>query len=383
MHVFTISIHRDADHSCGVEWILNTICRADGDQDGVISLRQTALTPRIWSYKTVPASQMITRRRFFLCAGGFSLSAACSALPLSFGPAQENILEVAYAGSMTSLMEGSLKAAAESSLHVQMHGQAQGSNALAQLISSGSISPDVFISVTPGPMLTVLKAGKAERAESVARTEMVIAYSPRSRFAGAFERPSHAPERLPNASPDSRAHGNSEVQPWWRILAFPGLRFGRTDPVTDPQGRNIVFTLMLAATYYKQPDLVEKILGPVNNPQQIFSEPSVQARLQGGELDAASAYKIQPGPFNLPYITLPPQINLGGTEPLDKSDLKLTIGGKTFTPEPLVYYAAALKGGRNEQGGKNFVEWLRGEAAQTIFRHESYDSAESVPPLIL
>jgi hypothetical protein len=28
----------------------------------------------------------------------------------------------------------------------------------------------------------------------------------------------------------------------------------------------------------------------------------VMARLQSGELDAASAYKIQPGPFNLPSV---------------------------------------------------------------------------------
>jgi molybdate/tungstate transport system substrate-binding protein len=324
---------------------------------------------------------MISRRRFLAFAGGFSLSAAYSGLPLSFGPAQANVLEIAYAGSMTSVMEGPLKAAAESLLHVQVHGQAQGSNALAHLISSGSINPDVFISVTPSPMLAVLKAGKAERAEPIARTEMVIAYSRKSRFASAFDRASHVAEKPSNA--DSQANGNNEVQPWWKILSSPELRFGRTDPITDPQGRNIVFTLMLAAKHYNQPDLVEKILGAVNNPQQIFSEPTVQARLQGGELDAASAYKIQPGPFNLPYITLPPQINLGGTEPLDKGGLKLTVGGKTFTPEPLVYYAAALKGGRNQQGGKDFVEWLRGEAAQTLFRHGSYDDAKNVPPLTL
>mgnify|MGYP003694545867 CR=1 FL=1 len=32
---------------------------------------------------------------------------------------------------------------------------------------------------------------------------------------------------------------------------------------------------------------------PVINEKQIFTEPTVQARLQSGELDAASAYKIQ------------------------------------------------------------------------------------------
>ena len=69
--------------------------------------------------------------------------------------------------------------------------------------------------------------------------------------------------------------------------------------MTDPQGRNILFTLQLAETYYKQPGLAQKIVGETINPAQIFSEPTVQARLQSGELDAASAYKIQPGPLEL------------------------------------------------------------------------------------
>lgn len=320
---------------------------------------------------------MFSRRRFLLTAGGFSLGAAFSALPLSLAT-ETTPLEVAYAGSMASLMEGPLKAAAEPALHLEIRGQAQGSNALAQLIVGGNIRPDVFISVTPGPMLTVLKAEKAAMAQPIARTEMVIAYSPKSRFASALARAAHSPDTKEPHSADLPAHANVIQQPWWKILQSPGLRFGRTDPVTDPQGRNIIFTLMLAARHYKQPDLVEKIIGPVINPQQIFSEPTVQARLQSGELDAASAYKIQPGPFNLPYIALPPEINLSGTKPLD---LKLTISGKTYSPEPLIYYAAALKGGRNQQGAQAFVQWLRGDDAQNVLRHENYDPAGDAAPL--
>ena len=94
-------------------------------------------------------------------------------------------LDVAYAGSMGSMMEGPVKAAA-ASLGIEMRGRAQGSDALAQLIVGGSIPVDVFMPVTPGPMMTVLKAGKAQHAMPIARTEMVIAYSPKSSFAKAF-----------------------------------------------------------------------------------------------------------------------------------------------------------------------------------------------------
>jgi molybdate/tungstate transport system substrate-binding protein len=273
-----------------------------------------------------------------------------SALADSLAP-----LDVAYAGSMGSLMEGPLKTAAARALKLDLHARAQGSNALAQLIVGGSIRPDIFISVTPGPMLTVLRAGKAEIAQPVARTEMVIAYSPKSRFAEKFA---------------LAAEGKLN---WWEVLQEPGLRFGRTDPVTDPQGRNIIFTLMLTEKLLRRPGLAAKILGPTINPQQIFTEPTVQARLQSGELDAASAYKIQPEPFNLPFITLPAEINLSGERVhADHPEITLTVNGKTYQPEPLIFYAAALRDAPNKNAAAAFAEWLAGAEAQAIFRRYNY-----------
>lgn len=266
------------------------------------------------------------------------------------------VLDVAYAGSMGSMMEGPIKAGVAQALKLDFHGRAQGASALAQLIVGGSIRPDVFLPVTPGPMLAVLRAGKAHTAQPVAHTEMVIAYSPKSRLASQFA---------------AAASGKAN---WWEVLQEPGIRFGRTDPVADPQGRNIIFTMMLAAREYKQPDLFEKILGRAINPKQIFTEPTVQARLQSGELDAASAYKIQPGPFNLPYITLPKEINLSGQNVgSEHPDVTLTVGGKTYRPEPLIYYAAVLKDAPNPKGAAAFVNWLSGDQAQAIFRKFDYD----------
>ena len=94
-------------------------------------------------------------------------------------------------------------------------------------------------------MRIVLKAGKAQSAQPIARTETVIAYSPKSQFA-----------------PDFAKTGTSSAKPWWQILETKGLRFGRTDPNTDPQGLNVIFVMQLAERYYYQPGLAEKILGP-------------------------------------------------------------------------------------------------------------------------
>ena len=308
--------------------------------------------------------KLFTRREALSRGLTIAAATALAGLPLHLLADGLSALDVAYAGSMGSMMEGPLKSAAAQTLKLELHGRAQGSSALAQLIAGGSIRPDVFISVTPSPMLTVLRAGKAGSAQPIAHTEMVIAYSPKSRFASRF---------------DAAAKGKEDL---WKVLLGPGLRFGRTDPVTDPQGRNIIFTIMLAAQANKQPDLVEKILGPAINEQQIFTEPTVMARLQSGELDAASAYKIQPGPLNLPYVALPAEINLSGQNVrAEHPDVTLTLGGKSYAPEPLIYYAAALKDAPNAKGAAAFVDWLRGAEAQAIFRKYNYDPPGNASPL--
>jgi molybdate/tungstate transport system substrate-binding protein len=304
----------------------------------------------------VPFRVTTTRRQLLARSLTITAGAAVAGLPLKLFAAELAALDVAYAGSMGSLMEGPVKTAAAQTLKLNMHGLGQGSSALAQLIVGGNIHPDVFIPVTPGPMLAALRAGKADVAQPIAHTEMVIAYSPKSKFAAKLQ---------------AAAEGKANL---WEVLQGPGLRFGRTDPLTDPQGRNIIFTMMLAAKIYKQAGLVEKILGPAINEQQIFTEPTVQARLQSGELDAASAYKIQPAPFHLPYITLPKEINLSGQNvATDHPDIIFSVGSKTWQPEPLIYYAAVLKDAFNPKGATAFVEWLQGAEGQAIFRRFSYD----------
>ena len=301
----------------------------------------------------------LTRRELLVRGSLLTMGAAVARVPKNLLANELAILDVSYAGSMGSMMEGPIKASAAQSLKLEFHGRAQGSSALAQLIVGGSIRTDVFIPVTPGPALTVLRAGKANSAQPVAHTEMVIAYSPKSRFASRFE---------------ALAKNDKNKEEWRRILLEPGLRFGRTDPVTDPQGRNIIFTMMLAAKLSKQADLVEKILGPTINEKQIFTEPTMMARLQSGELDASSAYKIQPGPLNLPYITLPKDVNLSGqTVHADHPEVSLSVGGKTYNPEPLIYYAAVLKDAPNPKGAAAFVEWLKSDEGQAIFRRYNYD----------
>jgi molybdate/tungstate transport system substrate-binding protein len=275
-------------------------------------------------------------------------------------------LQVAYAGSMGSLMDGGVRPAIAKALGAQLQGRAAGSTGLANLIVAGSIRPDVFISVTPEPMRIVLKAGKAQSALPIARTEMVIAYSPHTQYAAALAKA-----------------GASGAKPWWQILETPGFRFGRTDPNTDPQGLNVIFVMQLAERYYHQPGLADKILGPQINPQQIFQEPQVMARVQAGQLDASSAYKTQPAALGLPFLSLPPEINLGSAS-MEKEyqQASVTLNGKTHRPSPLVFYSAVLKDAPQPKLAARFVAWLRGPEGRQILARYHYDDPGDAKPLI-
>src|SRR5882672_10852734 len=174
------------------------------------------------------------------------------------------VLRVAYAGSMGAVMDRFIGPAFAKANDVEYQGIGQGAYGLARQLEGRLLQADVFVAITPGPIDIVKKAGMVGPAVPVASTQMVVAYSPKSKFVPEFE---------------AAAQGKKS---WYELLQTPGLRFGRTDPATDPQGQNIIFTMLLAENFYKQPGLADKILGGYQNPQQIFTEPSLLSRLEAG-----------------------------------------------------------------------------------------------------
>jgi len=59
----------------------------------------------------------------------------------------------------------------------------------------------------------------------------------------------------------------------------------------------------------------------------------------------------------------------------------LAMGGKTYFPEPLIFYAAALKEASNARGAAAFMAWLEGAEAQGILHEYKYDSPGNAPTL--
>jgi molybdate/tungstate transport system substrate-binding protein len=278
--------------------------------------------------------------------------------------------QVAYAGSMGVVMDRFLGPEFARSRGVGYQGMGQGSYGLAHLIQSKQIRPDVFVSVTRGPIDLLVQAGFLTSATPVASTEMVITYNPKSRFAAQLQ---------------SASEGKAQ---WYSVLETKGLRFGRTDPATDPQGRNIIFAFLLAERYYSVPNLMTKILGEPENPVQIFTEASLLSRLEAGQLDASSGYRSAAVSHGLPYVALPPEINLGNAGFADSwySRAVFTLKGADGAPEtlhtqPLVFYAGVPVNARRPDLGRDFVAFLRSQHAQDILREKGYSppTGKSLP----
>jgi molybdate/tungstate transport system substrate-binding protein len=279
-----------------------------------------------------------------------------------------DVIRVAYAGSMGVVMDRYIGPAFAKANNVEFQGIGQGAYGLARQLEGRLLQADVFIAITPGPIDILRQAGMIGPAFPVASTQMVVAYSPKSKFVPDFE---------------AAARGQKK---WYEVLQTSGLRFGRTDPATDPQGQNIVFTMLLAENFYKQTGLADRILGGYQNPQQIFAEPSLLSRLEAGQVDASSGYLSATRSHHLPYIELPDEINLsnptmeGAWYKKVQFSIMLSSGKvATLNSQPLVFYATVLKDSKQPALAETFVQFLQSPEGQKLLADSGYSRPKGGP----
>jgi molybdate/tungstate transport system substrate-binding protein len=242
----------------------------------------------------IPFFSLICALVLFVSACGGSTTTTTTTATATAKPSGP--VQVSYAASLESIMENQVSAAFKQSTGYTLQGEAKGSLALANEIKGHLTRPDVFISAAPGVNKQLMGAANGNYVSwyaSFARSEMVIGYNPKSRFAADFQ---------------AAANGS---KPWYQVLEESGLRLGRTDPLLDPKGQATIYLMELAEQYYKQPSLDQKILGANENTSQIFPEEELVSRLGAGQLDAGFFYINEAKAANISYVTLPDQINLG------------------------------------------------------------------------
>lgn len=238
-------------------------------------------------------------------------------------PGAKGSVSVLYAGSLVNMMEHDLGPSFSRATGYRFQGYGAGSKAVANEIKGKLRRADVFISASP--KVNALLEGKANGDwvgwyATFATAPLVIGYNPKSRFAQQLK-----------------------TKPWYKVLAAPGFRLGRTDPKLDPKGALTVEFVGKAASYYGKPGLVQKILGQDENPAQVFPEEDLIGRLQSGQLDAGFFYANEAAEANIPTIQLLPAIDPQAT-----------------------YTVTIVSGAPDPQGAFSFVRFLLGPKGQQI-----------------
>jgi molybdate/tungstate transport system substrate-binding protein len=260
--------------------------------------------------------------------------------------ATDKQVSVLYAGSMTKIMEDKIKPDFDKRTNAQFEGEGKGSDALAQMIKSGLSNPDVFISASPDVNTSFLMGNENHNLENwyitLASDQLVIAYSPKSRFKADFEA------------------AKMGSKPWYEVLQLNGLHFGRTDPELDPKGVNTLFMFQLAQNYYHKPGLSQSILKSAENTDQVFPEETLVTELESGQTDAIIVYKHEAVEWGMPYISLPDEINLG-SEKYAKNYQEATYtqkNGQIVKGSPILFTATILNHAKNPEGAATFLQYL-------------------------
>ncbi|MGC1777595.1 MAG: extracellular solute-binding protein [Xanthobacteraceae bacterium] len=253
-----------------------------------------------------------------LLAAGLSLMPA----PAAFAAGKVSVL---YAGSLVNLMEHGVGPAFEKAGGDTFQGFAGGSSGLANQIKGKLRQGDVFVSASPKVNDSLMGAPNGDWVNwyiTFAQSPLVIGYNASSKFAA-----------------------DLKSKPWYQVLQEPGIKIGRTDPKLDPKGALTVTLMKQAETFYKSPDLSEKVIGAPDNAAQVLPEETLVGRLQSGQLDVGFFYSTETADAKIPAITLPPQI----------------------APKA-VYTVTILHNAPNADGADKFVAFLLGSGGQSVMK---------------
>jgi molybdate/tungstate transport system substrate-binding protein len=296
------------------------------------------------------------------CSSSSSTSAATSSSSSASASASASAkptgtASVAYASSLTFLNEKVVAPAFKTATGFGYSGYANASGTLESDIAAGEIHPNVFQSVG-SDNITPLQPKFTTWYIPYAGTNMVVAYNPKSKYASQFK---------------AIADGSKPLKDLFTLLQTPGLKLGRTDPNVDPQGRDFIYMLELAQSYYHLPsDTVAKILGTTDfgtaSSPQIYAEGSLDSTLESGQLDAASAFVTQAVELHLAYIPLVPQINLCCSQYAStyKTATVKLANGMTKSGSPQVIDVTII--GKPTPAGTAFVKYTLSPAGLALYK---------------
>jgi molybdate/tungstate transport system substrate-binding protein len=277
------------------------------------------------------------------------------ALILAAQPAQAagGTVNVFYAGSLVNLNENLVGPAFASATGYTYQGKSAGSAAIANQIKGKIATPDVVEFADPAVNKSLMGSANGNYVSwyfTYATSKLVVGFDPKSKFAKEF-----------------RAVQQGKL-PFYRALEQKRIRLGRTDPNLDPKGYRAIWMANLTQKGYHLKGFEKKVFGANENPSQVFPEETLVARILTGQVDAGIFYLSEVKDLGIPYINLPPQVNLGSTRyaKLYATQHFTMATGQTVTGAPIEYTITIPSTVKNEAGAEAFVRFVLSSRVRTL-----------------
>lgn len=303
---------------------------------------------------SLPSSRWLRRRLPLLVV---PLVLACGAA----GKRADEPVVVFTAGSLARPMRAALDSFARRE-GVRFQLEAAGSLETARKLTELGKIPDVIALADEEIFPAVLEPTHTSWFMRFARNRVVLVYSPTSRFAGEL------------------ARGE-----WRQVMTRPGLEVGRSDPDRDPAGYRALLAMRLAEAYYREPGLAARLEAAAAPRNVRPKEVDLVALLQTGELDVAWLYESVARAMKLPFVPLPPEIDLGDPAHADfyATASVRVLGaspGDTLTVRgtPIVYALSIPTAAPHPELADRFLRFLFSPAGRTALRSESLGVMDEV-----
>jgi molybdate/tungstate transport system substrate-binding protein len=184
-----------------------------------------------------------------------------------------------------------------------------------------------------------------ESYQQFARNRMVIAYTPRSRFA----------KEMTGAT-------------WRDVLQRREVEVGRPDPDRAPAGYRTLLVLQLAESYYADSGLAARVLARSPARSMRGNAAELAGLLELGELDYIFEYESLARSHGLEFVGLPPEIDLGEASLASRyATASVRVAGRTprdsvtFVGAPILYGLAIARNAPRPAAAARFVAFVLAE----------------------
>jgi len=275
-----------------------------------------------------------------------------------------SVIRVLHAGSLSIPFKEMAHAFMKKYPQYDVLLEAHGSRTCARQIIDLKRQAEVMASSDSEVIRDLLMPGYADFCIDFTTNEMVIMYTPKSRYADTI-------------------HADN----WYEILLKPEVWYGHSDPNSDPCGYRALLTWQLAEKHYKIEGLYNQLTGKMPAKNIRPKEVDLIALLEAGELDYIFIYRSVAEQHQAKYIILPEEINLKSPQWASfyqTASVKIT-GEKPgewtqMQGAPMLYGITMPNNAPNPEAGILFISFILGKEGQEIMKRNG--QPEIIPPLV-